>query len=205
MSGESTAQTFNGESYYKCGFYFQKKGRRLHRAVWEDHNGPIPKGYHVHHKDGDTSNNDIANLELLHGGEHLSLHMRARPPVPFTDADRLAAAEWHRSEEGKEWHRRHFQEIKEVLFERVEKSCAQCGSAFTGDRKSKFCSNNCKAKARRLSGVDDVEFICPVCGKTYLANKYYGQKTCSRTCGAISSGGKRKGVPRGGRVLPRSS
>ena len=61
----TTAQRFDGVTYYLCGEYFQRKGRRLHRAVWEHHNGKIPNGYHVHHKDGDRNNNDISNLELL--------------------------------------------------------------------------------------------------------------------------------------------
>lgn len=47
----TTAQRFDGVTYYLCGEYFQRKGRRLHRAVWEHHNGKIPNGYHVHHKD----------------------------------------------------------------------------------------------------------------------------------------------------------
>ena len=61
----NTVQKFNGESYYLCGQYFQRKGKRLHRTVWEFHNGTIPKGYHVHHKDGNRSNNAIENLTLM--------------------------------------------------------------------------------------------------------------------------------------------
>lgn len=70
-----TAQKFDGVTYYLCGTYFQRKGHRLHRVVWEYHNGEIPDGYHIHHRDGDRSNNDISNLELLEGHEHLSGHM----------------------------------------------------------------------------------------------------------------------------------
>jgi hypothetical protein len=40
-------QMFNGVTYYLCGKYFQKNGIRLHRVVWEYHNGEIPEGYHV--------------------------------------------------------------------------------------------------------------------------------------------------------------
>ena len=49
----STVQRFNGVSYYLCGKYFQRRGVRLHRMVWEYHNGKIPQGYHVHHVDDD--------------------------------------------------------------------------------------------------------------------------------------------------------
>ncbi len=37
----------------------------LHRAVWEYHHGPIPVNYDIHHKDGDTLNNMLDNLECL--------------------------------------------------------------------------------------------------------------------------------------------
>jgi hypothetical protein len=38
------------------------------RVVWEHHNGPVPDGYHVHHKNGDPTdyhNDCIENLMLL--------------------------------------------------------------------------------------------------------------------------------------------
>ena len=37
----------------------------LHRAVWEEHNGPIPEGYAVTFKDSDRMNCDISNLMLV--------------------------------------------------------------------------------------------------------------------------------------------
>ena len=37
----------------------------LHRAVWEEHNGPIPEGMIVTFKDGDHMNCDISNLMLI--------------------------------------------------------------------------------------------------------------------------------------------
>ena len=37
----------------------------LHRNVWEKINGPIPKGYNVVFKDGDTMNSTIENLECI--------------------------------------------------------------------------------------------------------------------------------------------
>ena len=38
----------------------------VHRIVWETANGcVIPPGFHVHHQDGDKSNNSIFNLSLV--------------------------------------------------------------------------------------------------------------------------------------------
>ena len=70
-----TVQEFEGERFYLCAFYFQRKGKRLHRAVWEKANGrKVPKGHHVHHKDEDRSNNAPDNLEAILGAEHISQH-----------------------------------------------------------------------------------------------------------------------------------
>lgn len=51
-----------------------KKAKGLHRQIWEDHYGPIPPRYHVHHRDGNTLNNHIDNLELIHPSTHAKLH-----------------------------------------------------------------------------------------------------------------------------------
>jgi len=34
----------------------------------------IPKGYHIHHVDGNGLNNDITNLRLMKASEHLKMH-----------------------------------------------------------------------------------------------------------------------------------
>lgn len=65
------------------------KGRRyemwkaLHRYVWEQHNGPIPKGMLVVFKDQDPMNCDIDNLMLITRGEHVTMtkkRLRSKDP-----------------------------------------------------------------------------------------------------------------------------
>ncbi len=46
----------------------------LHRAVWEEHNGPIPEGMMVSFKNGDKEDLDIDNLMLISNAENLELH-----------------------------------------------------------------------------------------------------------------------------------
>lgn len=46
---------------------------KLHRAVYVMHNGPIPEGYQIHHKDGDKKNNRVENLECVSALKHGSL------------------------------------------------------------------------------------------------------------------------------------
>ena len=46
----------------------------MHRYVWKFYNGDIPKGYDIHHKDGNKLNNKIENLEILSHSEHTKLY-----------------------------------------------------------------------------------------------------------------------------------
>ena len=63
----------------RTGYYLHSKsggvsGIRLHRYIWEKHNGPIPSGYEIHHIDHDKENNDITNLALLTVEDHRAIH-----------------------------------------------------------------------------------------------------------------------------------
>jgi hypothetical protein len=46
-------------------------------VVWEQHHGPIPAGMGIHHRDEDTLNDDINNLEAVSKAEHLAIHRPA--------------------------------------------------------------------------------------------------------------------------------
>ena len=174
----------------RTGYYLNSARRlRLHRYVWEKHNGAIPKGYHVHHIDHDKANNDISNLQLLSQGEHERLHgaeltdeRRSAMRRNMLDRAIPAAAKWHGSEAGREWHRRHVAEDCAKLREKVSGVCATCGKPFVGGRGRKFCSAYCKVKFRNKSGVDDITKVCPACGREFRTNRYVQNETCSRSC-----------------------
>ena len=186
-------QVFLGKTYWKCGFYFQRYGKRLHRVVYQHHNGDIPKGCHVHHKDGDRSNNQPENLELMSNSRHMSLHMQERPPMGFTQVARDAAAKWHGSEHGAAWHAQHYEKFKHRLHEIRKYTCEQCGKEYEAMAgKNRFCSNNCKSAHRRASGVDNIERACVVCGKIFVCDKYSAKKSCSRKCGSLLGGNSRR-------------
>lgn len=50
-----------------------------HRRVWSEAHGPIPDGFHVHHIDGDRSNNALENLRAVSFAEHRRLHSNYQP------------------------------------------------------------------------------------------------------------------------------
>ena len=62
MNGKYPAICINGKNHY------------LHRYVWEQTNGPIPKNMVIHHKDFNRGNWNLENLELLTRAEHMKLH-----------------------------------------------------------------------------------------------------------------------------------
>ena len=76
----ATTQEWRGKRYHLCGFYFSRRKTRkqgrvyLHRVVYEDCFGPVPPEHHVHHMDGDRSNNHPSNLQALHRYAHGSYH-----------------------------------------------------------------------------------------------------------------------------------
>lgn len=64
-----------GAAYSGVGLTTQDQRDQVmeHRLVYEAVNGLIPDGFDVHHKDGNTYNNSIDNLELLSHSEHAKL------------------------------------------------------------------------------------------------------------------------------------
>src|SRR3990167_454064 len=147
-------QSFNGDNYSKTGrgkYWYKTRWQdrsAMHRDVWEFHNGPLPEKYEVHHSDHNPDNNDILNLVALPKPIHASYHGRLNTRVP---REAIAKApEWHRSPEGREWHRKHGRAIYATR-KLVQFVCQQCGKQFESRARGnvRFCHPNCKASALR--------------------------------------------------------
>ena len=185
-------QILLGKKFYKdheSGYWIctAKKKIRAHRWVWECIHGKIPKGYHIHHKDEDKSNNCIENLLLLPASDHLRLHMtedRRKKSSELVEKIRPMTKKWHRSEEGRLWHKYHAEKFNFGKWEPSNYTCEVCLQAYKSSKKSnsRFCSNNCKSKYRRDSGIDNVSRVCISCGNEFIANKYTKKKYCSKNC-----------------------
>lgn len=178
----------------KSGYYLSSKKIgtsriRLHRYIWEKYNNALPKGYEIHHIDGNKDNNEIENLVALSKKEHLLYHGENASEELINkwkkslEVAREKAKAWHQSEEGKAWHR---QQAKISYAKRKPKKlkCKHCGKTYKttkyGD--AKFCSPTCQTAFRVKSGVDDVIRECVVCSTSFSINKYRKTKTCSKSC-----------------------
>jgi len=154
---------FNNRKFYlspKNGYYEAKVNKnnvrytlRLHRAVWEFYNGVIPENYHIHHIDGNKSNNNIENLELLSPIEHAKKHGERTAKLWQRDDMKIANKKgrekckiWHSSEEGKKWHSEH-QKIT-ISKNIITKICTDCGNEFRTwhDKREQVMCRKCRDK-----------------------------------------------------------
>lgn len=81
-SGEKNPRWNGGRHKSAAGYVFvRNKGSkasykgyiREHVLVWERANGPLPDGWHVHHKNGIKDDNRIENLEAMPWKKHREL------------------------------------------------------------------------------------------------------------------------------------
>jgi len=158
------------------GYLVFGKKRYFHREIWKSFHGEIPKGYHIHHKDGNKLNNSIENLECLSHADHLRLHMRE-------NAEKLH--EWHKSAEGRAFLG---EKAKQLWKDREIHTinCLQCGKTFEAKQvdRAKYCDNKCEQRARRARGDDLIDRICVICEQPFKVNRYYKTLTCGYKCGS---------------------
>ena len=69
---------YDGHKVYMNGEYpaifLNGKNVHVHRLEWVKHNGKIPKGYIIHHKDENKCNWNIENLEIIKRSDHVIKH-----------------------------------------------------------------------------------------------------------------------------------
>lgn len=189
---------FNGYKFVKdkkTGYYLSGningKRYRLHRYIWEFYNGTIPKGYDIHHIDHNKDNNNIDNLELLSKEEHIEKHKILSEEIKQKYRENLIlnarpkATEWHKSNDGREWHKKQYKNSLGML-EKKEFICKNCGNHYfkRDNGNNKFCSNKCRAQFRRNSGIDNEIRKCLKCNNEYEVNKYSYRKYCFN-CGGV--------------------
>lgn len=74
------SERVNVDGYVEIKVEGSRKWKLKHRVVWEEANGPIPKGYNIQFKDKNKQNVSLDNLYLISRGEQLrtenSIHAR---------------------------------------------------------------------------------------------------------------------------------
>lgn len=195
---------FNGTEYKLMGagkYYLsqsnsnegRRKAKGLHVAIWEHYNQTsVPKGYHVHHKDEDTFNNDPPNLELKKKGKHLGEHSKRwhsenqEKSKEMMSNIRLKASEWHKSDEGRKWHSEQCKKVWENK-KNYLKICEFCKKEYeTPFSDTKYCAQKCCTLASIERNKYEYSGICVMCGNEFMAMRLSESKpkreTCSRTC-----------------------
>ena len=61
----------DGRISIKCG---DGKWRYRSRVIWAAANGPIPRGYVIHHINENPLDDRLENLQMLTNAEHMRLH-----------------------------------------------------------------------------------------------------------------------------------
>ena len=72
---------YGGIKFYPClysGRWYlrsaSRPGKLLHRAIWEAANGEIPPGFHIHHRNNDSTDNRLENLDVQSKAAHFLTH-----------------------------------------------------------------------------------------------------------------------------------
>lgn len=69
-----------------------RRWRTVHSLIWEQHNGPVPRGHIVVFRDGDKRNFDPGNLELISRSENMQRNSRHNLPPEISNAYQLIGA-----------------------------------------------------------------------------------------------------------------
>lgn len=144
----------NHRVYFQHHFN-EKSPVYLHRYKYEKLVGAIPEGHVIHHIDENPLNNDIENLTPVDASLHMSDHskksewVQSRQLKKHLKRIRHLTVEWHKSKEGREWHKEHGKKTWSIR-EKLKKRCDECGKVyFSYWKRSRHCGANCYARYYR--------------------------------------------------------
>lgn len=164
------------------GYY--KTTQSLHKRIWEDNFGEVPKDHHIHHKNGDSGDNRFENLECMHKAKHHSLHFKAMRQVEamHSKESRLKALEWYRSKLGR---KTQGESAKKGWKDRksIKRKCVICEKDFLTKHLggTKYCSQPCRSRCQSLR--EQIAKKCLICSSEFQTRNYsQASKTCSQKC-----------------------
>jgi hypothetical protein len=133
--------------YYnkRAGYYYNRSGTLLHRAIWAAVHGPIPDNHEVNHINAKRYDNRLVNLELLTIAEHRSLPWRPDDPRRLDGP------------EGVEHRKRRGRITAEMWRSAVPRPvvCQICGTQFYSiGTRAKNCSKLCRDESVRRRNAE---------------------------------------------------
>lgn len=161
-----------------------------HRAVYWLHHGELPPdGWHIHHINGDSFDNDTENLEALPASEHVKEkgHIADLEPAPYLT---LTCFQCKKEFKKLESSHRYWSSLNQEHFF-CNKSCqVTYQNQFKKDSKNNYPIN------RKKPTNSGVELICKACGEMYKVRPSYAltSKTCSLPCSYVYKSITRTGV-----------
>lgn len=183
------------------GYWFNNSNKighvlYLHREKYKQEFGLTEDqmmGCEVHHIDGNKDNNNIKNLKLLTKSEHNEIHCVRSKDSHRHVCKNCGRTYWSTVSTSTEICDRCEPEYatggSSAII--ITKICEYCGAEYktkgVNKNRSKFCSNKCKSRWRRASGIDNVEKICKYCGEKFITNKYSGAIYCSNKCAGLGT------------------
>lgn len=178
----------------------------IYRKIWESHyNQNIPKGWHIHHIDGNTENNQIDNLICVSSHVHWCIHFLQGDPVALSgnfvqgasEAGRKGgklSAGWKFSEESKI----KLSKSLKLYYEKTggsplkernisEKHRLAIKEANIGEKNPMYGKTHSKEIKERLSQIGKT--------KTGQKNNFYGKKHSEETKHKLSELAKGRKSP----------
>lgn len=186
---------FNGISYRLMGakrYYLSQyksykdraKAKGLHVDIYEFYSEKkVRKGNHVHHKDGNPFNNYFENLEAVSVKEHRKLtNHKTEKLLNHLDRIRPLAVAWHKSNEGRLWHK-HNSLNRIVKNKRLK--CVVCEKSFWSKfSDAQYCSARCFEDKYKYHIKWTIHKNCEWCKKEFITKTRTTSKTktCSVSC-----------------------